>query len=275
MPGGVRQQDGIAAVFQGDEIVTVATGFIGRAVPAGQLIPGNDGIALGEGGLLNLAGQLQVPRHPLLLGELLQQRLTMQRHARLRAEHARQLFVLGGEATAALVQCLENPHQLTAQVLQRKRQHVARAKTRLAVYVRVEPRVCVRVRNVDHLTAGRRRASQAPIGGKPDRLDPGRHTAVQLMPVAVVQEDGGTLAIQNRPRGFDDRLEQTREVERRRHLPRHVQQATQVLNLPLGSVAHASLAYVARPANATRPAHRGRRSRGRSGANSRISVFSP
>ena len=167
--------------------------------------------------------------------DLVVQQGVVDRRRSLTAEREEQLLVLVGEGL---------PVDLALHRAHRHAENGPRLVTRLLVDVLVEPRILVRVGDVDRRIGGRHRARDPAVHRDADLLgaDALRHLGPQLAALAIDEEQRAAVGLDHPRRGVDDQLQQPIEIALGDERFRDVEDPSELLDALLKPVHRASIA---------------------------------
>jgi len=216
--GGVGDRQRQPAIGQREEVEEVAAGLVGRPVPSRDVEPRHARLVLRQQPLLDRAGDAEIAFDPPLLGEGVEQPLPLDRHARLASQKSGDLLVAVVERAGPLVEELEHPDRGVVVAGEPHGQHAPGPKAARAVDVGIEPRVGVRVGQIDHDARRGHRSGDAATRGKPDlgdgRVgDAGGDPAVQFVGVRIVEEHRRPLAVEQGGGDVHDRRQHGVEID--------------------------------------------------------------
>jgi len=231
--GRVGDGDREPAVGERQKIEEVAPRLVGGAIPAGDVEACDRRIRAWQQALLDGAGEVEVALDPLLLGEVVEEPLPLDRDPRLAAEESRDLLVAPVERAAPLVEQLQHADGCLVVVGEPHGEHASRAEAARPVEILVEAGIGVGVGEV-HEPAGLGHGARKPAARREadlrDRriLDPGGDPAAELVAGLVVEKHGRPLAFEEVRGGRHDRGEHAVEIDRRPEPPGDVEKPFEI-----------------------------------------------
>ena len=218
VPRGVGDRHRQAATLERQEVEEVAPRLVGWAVPAGDVESGHARVLPRQEALLDRAGDPEVAFDPLLLGEVVEKPLPLDRHPRLAPQKAGDLLVAVVERAGPLVEQLQHADRGVVVAREADGEHAPRAKAAGAVELGIEAVVGVGVGEVLEPAGPGHVARDAAARRKPDlgdrRVgDPGRDPAAELVGVLVVEKHRRPLAVEQGRGGIHDRRQHGVEVD--------------------------------------------------------------
>ena len=220
---GVADENDEPVIGQREEVERISPGLFRRPAQAHDVVSREGrGRSRKQGDLdVTSDGQLAVE---LFFGhDLLGHLRATDGDGALSRERRRCALVVEVERALDLVEDLQDSDERPVVSDERHGEQAPRAVPGLPVGLRVEPRVSVAIRDVDHAAGPGALAGDAPISGKAQSADAGGHGRGELMTSRVVQEHRPPIGPQDDARGVDDLPQEIAQLNRRRETTRHLE----------------------------------------------------